>query len=523
NGVKFIGVGYNLLKGNPDGGSDQEGGVDPGLLVLRKIFQLSSGDKPKEIVFEDRYSCLKIRSTHVFYGAKSYQDKLGVGVDTSVCSDYTNLRSIAGYSHAKTETNEQRKVFYDDVNICNLGRVRFAEELADSDGFSVTRNFASAICHLPHVYDKQKYMTFLDNWGTHATMEVEMGNRTINRYRASLAEFIKHVQKSGGFGFHIGGSYMGASGSLGVDFSKFKQTDQSSLKFGQYEYTLHSGREDKPEPIHLKLKTIVSALDPIYWTSHEIRSACPSAETRIASTKQNMLQALNEYAAYKMAPTSENPELRMPITWPVGSYGLMKTTSGCPSGRVHWSEGWRYQDTENIINKNSWSNPIHLSGDKSDFKFEFCMKGNTRISDFDVEWPSGDYCILKYGGCPSSQFKSGWIYWDDENFRNKDKYGGSLPDGQFSRDTKIEFCCRDDGLPSKEILLPTEKPFIMLKYTRECQHVHGMTVREEYVRWDDQDVINHDKEGGAHPYDDGGRHNHRLHFCYYSPSKHLIG
>lgn len=39
-GLQFLGVGYNLLKGNPEGAEISKGGVDPGLFVTRKIFQL---------------------------------------------------------------------------------------------------------------------------------------------------------------------------------------------------------------------------------------------------------------------------------------------------------------------------------------------------------------------------------------------------------------------------------------------------------------------------------------------------
>ena len=39
-GLDYIGVGYNLLRGNPEG-SLSTGGIDPGLLVTRKIFKLT--------------------------------------------------------------------------------------------------------------------------------------------------------------------------------------------------------------------------------------------------------------------------------------------------------------------------------------------------------------------------------------------------------------------------------------------------------------------------------------------------
>ena len=82
-GAQFVGVGYNILKANPDGDLASYGGVDPGLLYTRRIFELSGGTAPRELVYEERYSCTEIQKTTIFYGTKSYQDKLGVGIKAS--------------------------------------------------------------------------------------------------------------------------------------------------------------------------------------------------------------------------------------------------------------------------------------------------------------------------------------------------------------------------------------------------------------------------------------------------------
>ena len=92
-GLRFLGVGYNILKGNPDGGKLSLGGVDPGLLSTRKIFKLT-WDKnktsvdglyrvPDQVVFVHRSSCAETTSNEVFSGAKSYQNKLKVDVEAS--------------------------------------------------------------------------------------------------------------------------------------------------------------------------------------------------------------------------------------------------------------------------------------------------------------------------------------------------------------------------------------------------------------------------------------------------------
>ena len=93
-GLRFLGVGYNILKGNPDGGGKLlEGGVDPGLLSTRKIFKLTWDTNktsvdglyrvPDQVVFVHRSSCVETTTNEVFSGAKSYQDKLKVDVEAS--------------------------------------------------------------------------------------------------------------------------------------------------------------------------------------------------------------------------------------------------------------------------------------------------------------------------------------------------------------------------------------------------------------------------------------------------------
>lgn len=79
----------------------------------------------------------------------------------------------------------------------------------------------------------------------------------------------------------------------------------------------------------------------------------------------------------------------------------------------------------------------------------------------------------------------------------------------------VLFCFRGDGRPQSEISLPTERPFILVRYGSLCQSVRGMNVRVVFVRWDDEDTLNSSGKGGWHPTDEGGNKDHLLHFCYY--------
>ena len=106
-GVHFVGIGYNLLKANPEGGALSRGGVDPGLLITRKIFKLTyeknkkSSDLeylvPDQVSFAPRSSsnCQENTKTEVVTGTKSYQDELKVDVEASGRSKFhVDLRKI---------------------------------------------------------------------------------------------------------------------------------------------------------------------------------------------------------------------------------------------------------------------------------------------------------------------------------------------------------------------------------------------------------------------------------------------
>ncbi|VDI03145.1 Hypothetical predicted protein [Mytilus galloprovincialis] len=49
----------------------------------------------------------------------------------------------------------------------------------------------------------------------------------------------------------------------------------------------------------------------------------------------------------------------MAVSWPSGTYTLIKPKSGCPS---NWKIGWRHQDNEDNNNQNSVSSPHHFAG-----------------------------------------------------------------------------------------------------------------------------------------------------------------
>ena len=127
---------------------------------------------------------------------------------------------------------------------------------------------------------------------------------------------------------------------------------------------------------------------------------------------------------------------------------------------------------------------------------------------------TGQYCIYKKGICPDG-FNDGFVYWDDNNFLNKNRQSGILPDGVYGSNTTIEFCCRIDGDRNKPVVLPTKKPFFLLAYKLpSCQIVKWAVLSLEWIYYDTEDWYNNDNRGGAYPYNATKQHP-TIYYCYY--------
>ena len=229
--------------------------------------------------------------------------------------------------------------------------------------------------------------------------------------------------------------------------------------------------------------------------------------------------AFNEEEANAEAETNGDLEdladaNQLSLGWPFGKYALPKAASGCPRG---WRSGTRYQDNEDNRNINSATSGISRYMSvlvNRNLRMSYCVK---TFSGHSVQgrWPAGCYCIARKGGSCPRGFRSGSVFWDDEDNRNTNSFSGTLPDGVYNRNTKIYYCCRSDGRTSRAISLPTTTPFILYRYCSSCQRVRGMTVRSLYIRTDDEDNHNINRCLGSHPAGRCGP-NIRLNYCYYS-------
>ena len=100
--TRYAGVGYNIIRGNPEGDFNR-GGIDPGLKTTRVIFALtyksgkkayyrsSTLDVPDQVRFHMFQSCTSSSSTKAFSGKKSYMKELNTSVSVKGVSLKLNL------------------------------------------------------------------------------------------------------------------------------------------------------------------------------------------------------------------------------------------------------------------------------------------------------------------------------------------------------------------------------------------------------------------------------------------------
>ena len=204
------------------------------------------------------------------------------------------------------------------------------------------------------------------------------------------------------------------------------------------------------------------------------------------------------------------------LTWLSGGFAIPEPYSGCPEG---FNRGCIRQTTYNLFTHNSWSSGINnrLTCDVNETYITTCFCVKEEHQSFnEMAWPRGSYCVARKDTCPDG-FDEGFIKWDDKDLFNKNGRMGALPDGEFDKNTKIFFCCRNDASSNKAIVMPTYDPFVLYRYTGHCQAVKGMTVQEDFIEWINEGVRNRDEVSRVHPDNYSvEKKRHKLHYCHYS-------
>ncbi|XP_030844468.1 uncharacterized protein LOC105438006 [Strongylocentrotus purpuratus] len=205
-------------------------------------------------------------------------------------------------------------------------------------------------------------------------------------------------------------------------------------------------------------------------------------------------------------------------TWPAGSYCIYKK-GDCPSGFVSGSIRW---DDENSRNGNRAGGTLPDGTYDHNTVIFFCCRSDGVTSQA-ISLPRGDFfyvaLTLRQLSAGFATGQDTFIHWDDEDDDNENTCGGVLPDGRYHVDTRIQFCCRGDGVTSFGISLPTFNTFYLFALSSTCQEVDGMAVTPEWFRWDNENYDNVDLQSEEHPYEgiQSGGENVRLTLCFYVP------
>ena len=147
-----------------------------------------------------------------------------------------------------------------------------------------------------------------------------------------------------------------------------------------------------------------------------------------------------------------------------------------------------------------------------------CVASSALLTPVSHLVSTGKYCIYRKGGSCPANMTSGYYYWNDEYYDNTNSQGGVYPDGEYTHNTQLYFCCRTDGDKSIPIALPTSKPFFLLAQgSSQCQQVKWALATTEWLIYD---TAGSGKRGAVFPYNSWLKKDPKIYYCYYQ-SKYL--
>ncbi|KAH9512792.1 hypothetical protein Btru_038200 [Bulinus truncatus] len=447
----WIGVGYDLVKANPSVGNDASQAADPGFYPTRRILSLDGANSSflnsSTVEWDQRVSCSSGVVERTFYSGRSYQQKLLEQIKV----DSKNDLEIQGVSFTESDqykrvvretTGPSGQILHEVSTQCIMGTIRYKTELLDTP--LIETAFAHAVCALPFTFSLQPYIQFIQNWGTHVVTGFDYGYSELKERAGSKTGFIAALLASGNTAVKNTGVYQNYTESYTIDIEDVGTYNSQHVQFGEETLTVKHGDNQNPEPLTLVLLPISDVVTSIRWDTASLPSDCPAnLATLLPQFGTNLKNAVTEYAKTFTGPTDDPTSFVTPLGWPSSQFGLLQPKGGCSNdGNTSWEYGSREFTPEFYFTHNDFSSPLNLAGEFNNHRIveQFCVKTSTTGSP---DWPKGSYCVHRYGSSCPADFRSGWVYWDDEDGSdNHDKVNGTLPAGEYGADTKMYFCCR---------------------------------------------------------------------------------
>ncbi|XP_061187997.1 uncharacterized protein LOC133196067 [Saccostrea echinata] len=547
----FVGMGYNLLRGNPDGDSHINAGKDPGLLMTRQILKLDPPDSPRELSYHEYSLCFPTQYKEVFYNTKSYQtrllhDLIGIGNTTENITNHAFSLS-EGFRFISSDTHQGSFFYIDEVRLCNKGRSRFMTSLAHSRKFDIGDEFAATVCSLPRTYDQQTYMNFLEDWGTHVVMEVEIGWENRTRKRIAVKDIVEALIKTNPDLLVPTGSSRKHKSSIALS-KTFLDNSTSLESFASKMITISSmskGSEQVSEPIKYKVISIDKLLDIDYWQLPKDivhKQLCTSGfDSLLPEKQQNIQKALSLYAEFLNAPPAKDSSPEYPVFWPSPPFALPEPVGGCPKDSGSWRVGNLTHQLSTRIdsfpnNTFHYQNEIHLKGLHNATILNMFYCGLTSSGDSSNPWPRGSYCIAQVSNnCPSG-FSSVTITYSlypreqylSTTYDQSLEFSGNIPklEATSGQSYKMYYCCRSDGNVDKPIILPHQESFYLYPEhrTKKCQKVLGMRSTDEWIKYPYAENSRYNSctcarsyyYNTCQPYDEDCNQYHKVHYCFYT-------
>jgi len=183
--VRYLGMGYNILKGNPDNNLHDPGFTFPVLKFTSTGNSRTSDNKyqiPDHIQALQTKSCSYQSKALSEFGAQSYQNSLSVDVSVEGSGSYglwsARFSASVGYKEVNEGTSQQRRVYVSARGKC------LAYELAVNYAtapIAVTDNFLHDVKALPLQADQNAFNAFFNQYGTHFTSRTKMGAKMVVR------------------------------------------------------------------------------------------------------------------------------------------------------------------------------------------------------------------------------------------------------------------------------------------------------------------------------------------------------
>lgn len=142
----------------------------------------------------------------------------------------------------------------------------------------------------------------------------------------------------------------------------------------------------------------------------------------------------------------------------------------------------------------------------------------------EVVWPAGQYCLYRVGdSCPAG-FKEGSIFFDNSNNYDagpiNDDLGVKMPYDRIEKDTRIHYCCREDGYIRDDLNLPPTEQFALISTGAGCHNVRGMSTLMGWSTVRIPEAKATQFLQGAHPARPYTKatETYRINHCLYTPS-----